>query len=135
MDGSERIVLAFDLPALVALAVDSELNLVFWAHSSQIDVSDLNGRHRYDDYTYFLFMLRNNNIFVFRKVLISTQLIQISTMTTLDGFLYCLDREQQEVKRIEIKKGVEWPALLQGMSHLTDLISVHPVNIKVIIFI
>lgn len=48
IDGADRKTLAFKLDGVTALAVDPELDLVFYAYGKQIDMMDINGENKYD---------------------------------------------------------------------------------------
>lgn len=46
IDGSDRIILAYNLSGIVAIAVDQHLDLLFLAYNQRIDVMDLDGRNQ-----------------------------------------------------------------------------------------
>lgn len=46
LDGADRVTLASKLDGVAAIAVDPQLNLIFFAHGKQIDVMDLNGENK-----------------------------------------------------------------------------------------
>lgn len=46
IDGAEHVILAYNLSGLSAIAVDQQLNLLFFAFNQQIDVMDIDGRNR-----------------------------------------------------------------------------------------
>lgn len=46
IDGADRITLAFKLDGIAAIAVDQQLDLLFFAYNKRIDVMDLDGRNR-----------------------------------------------------------------------------------------
>lgn len=47
IDGADRITLAFKLDGVAAIAIDQQLDLLFFAHGKQIDVMDINGENKY----------------------------------------------------------------------------------------
>lgn len=46
MDGGDRVTLRANLDGVAALAVDQQLDLVFFAYGSRIDVIDIHGRNK-----------------------------------------------------------------------------------------
>lgn len=48
IDGAEHIVLAYNLSGITAIAVDQQLNLLFFAYNQRIDVMNIDGSKRYD---------------------------------------------------------------------------------------
>lgn len=46
IDGADRFTLAFSLEGIAAIAVDQDLDLLFFAYSARIDVMDLDGRNK-----------------------------------------------------------------------------------------
>lgn len=46
IDGADRMTLAFKLEGIAAIAVDQELDLLFFAYNKRIDVMDLDGRNK-----------------------------------------------------------------------------------------
>lgn len=48
IDGADRMTLAFKLDGVAAIAVDMQLDLIFFAYGKRIDVMDLDGRNRYE---------------------------------------------------------------------------------------
>lgn len=48
IDGADRMTLAFKLDGVAAIAVDPQLDLLFFAYGKRIDVMDLDGRNKYD---------------------------------------------------------------------------------------
>lgn len=47
VDGSDRLTLAFKLDGIAAIAIDQDLDLLFFAYNKRIDVMDIDGRNRY----------------------------------------------------------------------------------------
>lgn len=47
IDGAERLTLAFKLDGVSAIALDPQLDLLFFAYGKRIDVMDLDGRNRF----------------------------------------------------------------------------------------
>lgn len=47
IDGANRITLRSKLDGVAALAVDPQMDLVFFAYGTRIDVIDINGRNKY----------------------------------------------------------------------------------------
>lgn len=46
VDGAERVILAFKLEGVTALAVDQQTDMVFYAHGKRIDCMDINGKNK-----------------------------------------------------------------------------------------
>lgn len=46
IDGADRLILAHKLDGVAAIALDSQLDLLFFAYDKRIDVMDLDGRNR-----------------------------------------------------------------------------------------
>lgn len=47
IDGADRLTLTFNLKGVTAIAVDQDLDLLFFAYNARIDVMDLDGRNKY----------------------------------------------------------------------------------------
>lgn len=47
IDGADRVKLASELDGVAAIAVDPQLDLLFYAYGKRIDVMDLDGRNKY----------------------------------------------------------------------------------------
>lgn len=47
VDGAERVVLAFKLEGVTALAVDQQTDMIYYAHGKRIDSMDINGQNKY----------------------------------------------------------------------------------------
>lgn len=47
IDGAERVKLASELDGVAAIAIDPQLDLLFYAYGKRIDVMDLDGRNKY----------------------------------------------------------------------------------------
>lgn len=48
IDGADRLTLAFKLDGIAAIAIDQDLDLLFFAYNKRIDVMDIDGRNRYE---------------------------------------------------------------------------------------
>ena len=46
VDGAERVVLAFKLEGVNALAIDQQTEMVYYAHGKRIDAMDINGKNK-----------------------------------------------------------------------------------------
>lgn len=46
IDGAERVVLAFKLEGVTALAVDQQIDMIYYAHGKRIDSMDINGKNK-----------------------------------------------------------------------------------------
>lgn len=46
IDGSERVKLASELDGVATIAIDTQLDLLFFAYGKRIDVMDLDGRNK-----------------------------------------------------------------------------------------
>lgn len=46
VDGADRLTLAIKLDGIAAIAVDQDLDLLFFAYNKRIDVMDLDGRNK-----------------------------------------------------------------------------------------
>lgn len=68
LDGADRQQLATNLDGITAMAIDPQLDLLFFSHGKCIEVIDLNGEFRYvlrkTEYTtcYFSILLTNVNM-------------------------------------------------------------------------
>lgn len=47
IDGADRLTLALNLKGVSAIAIDQDLDLLFFAHGARINVMDLDGRNKY----------------------------------------------------------------------------------------
>lgn len=58
IDGADRLTLAFKLDGIAAIAIDQDLDLLFFAYNKRIDVMDIDGRNRYEtEMTVFSFVI------------------------------------------------------------------------------
>lgn len=53
IDGADRLTLAFNLKGVAAIAIDQDLDLLFFAYGARIDVMDLDGRNKYVNCTIY----------------------------------------------------------------------------------
>lgn len=67
VDGSDRLTLAFKLDGIAAIAIDQDLDLLFFAYNKRIDVMDIDGRNRY--VFSIQFMNLYENCFISKKYL------------------------------------------------------------------
>lgn len=49
IDGADRFALASKLDGITAIAIDQDLDLLFFAYNERIDVMDIDGRNRYEN--------------------------------------------------------------------------------------
>ncbi|XP_037825188.1 low-density lipoprotein receptor-related protein 6 [Lucilia sericata] len=102
VDGAERVVLAFKLEGVTALAVDQQIDMIYYAHGKRIDSMDINGKNK--------------------KILVSTHISQVISIAALQGFVYWLD-DKTGVERITIN-GEGRRAEMQRMPQITDIVAV-----------
>uniref|UniRef100_A0A0A1WEM1 Low-density lipoprotein receptor-related protein 6 n=1 Tax=Zeugodacus cucurbitae TaxID=28588 RepID=A0A0A1WEM1_ZEUCU len=102
IDGAERVVLAFKLEGVTALAVDQQTDMVYYAHGKRIDSMDINGKNK--------------------KILVSTHISQVISLAALQGFVYWLD-DKTGVERINVN-GDGRRAEIQRLPQITDIVAV-----------
>ncbi|XP_055856668.1 low-density lipoprotein receptor-related protein 6 [Episyrphus balteatus] len=102
VDGAERVILAFKLEGVTALAVDQQTDMVFYAHGKRIDSMDINGKNK--------------------KILVSTHISQVISIAALQGFVYWLD-DKTGVERVTITGEGRRPEI-QRLSQITDIVAV-----------
>ncbi|XP_069679259.1 low-density lipoprotein receptor-related protein 6 [Periplaneta americana] len=104
MDGKSRIVIASEIENLSALAVDRVADLLFWAQPNQIESSDLNGKGR--------------------KILVSKHLVQVTSLAVHGDYLYWVDKDQQQIERVNKTNGNNRTTMLLRLAHLVDIVAV-----------
>lgn len=71
IDGADRMTLAFKLDGIAAIAVDQQLDLLFFAYNKRIDVMDLDGRNKYaqtkEFFNLFGLTIIDNNVYFQEK--------------------------------------------------------------------
>lgn len=95
---------------ILAIAVDSENDLVVWTQGDKIYISNIDGDNRH--------------------VLLNESNSKITHLTIHLGWLYWLDRDIEQLQRLELKSGNSRSVVLNHASHITDLISVVQPNTK-----
>lgn len=111
IDGMDRVILAYNLTGIVAIAVDQHLDLLFFAYHQRIDVMDLDGRNH-----------RN---------LVSAQINQVMALAALQGYCYWLDTKTG-IERVTITGDGRRTELQQNASPITDIVAVSTPDIKAI---
>uniref|UniRef100_A0A1A9WIS8 EGF-like domain-containing protein n=1 Tax=Glossina brevipalpis TaxID=37001 RepID=A0A1A9WIS8_9MUSC len=102
VDGAERVVLAFKLEGVTALAVDQQSDMIYYAHGKRIDSMDINGKNK--------------------KILVSSHISQVMSIAALQGFVYWLD-DKTGVERITMNGESRKPEM-QRMPQITDIVAV-----------
>jgi hypothetical protein len=110
LDGQKRLIIASGLDHLGGLAVDTEAELVFWAYQRHIDCADLQGDKR--------------------RTLV-TGLQQPAGLAVLANYLYWVDLDQQQIRRVHKFRGGDGEIVSGHVAQLTDLLAVHSPNIDV----
>ncbi|KDR08547.1 Low-density lipoprotein receptor-related protein 6 [Zootermopsis nevadensis] len=105
MDGKSRVIVVTHLENLVALAVDRMADLLFWAQPNQIESSDLDGKGR--------------------KVLVNTDLVQVSSLAVHGDYLYWVDKDQSQIERANKTDGSNRGTILTRLAHLVYIVAVH----------
>ncbi|XP_028129361.1 low-density lipoprotein receptor-related protein 6 [Diabrotica virgifera virgifera] len=103
LDGSHRIVIT-KAANITAIAVDTENDLIVWAQGHGIYISNIDGENQH------VVLNESNSI--------------ITQLTVHLGFLYWIDKELDQLQRIEILSGKSRSTLPIQASHILDLISV-----------
>nr|XP_023018542.1 low-density lipoprotein receptor-related protein 6 [Leptinotarsa decemlineata] len=103
MDGSHRIVIA-KADNITAIAVDTENDVVVWAQGHSIYISNIDGENQH-------VLLNESN----------SKIIQLAVHL---GWLYWIDKELDQLQRLEILSGKSRSTLPIHASHIIDLISV-----------
>ncbi|XP_037945125.1 low-density lipoprotein receptor-related protein 6 [Teleopsis dalmanni] len=108
VDGAERVVLAFKLEGVTALAIDQQSDMIFYAHGKRIDYMDINGKNK--------------------KILVSAHISQVISIAALQGYVYWLD-DKTGVERVAINGNERRPEM-QRLPQITDIVSVWTPEIK-----
>lgn len=108
MDGKERVVIATDLDQPTGLAVDTEANIVYWAHGKLIECADFMGKNRR-----ILMTLASSGL--------------VAHMSVFLDYLYWFDREAQTLERVNKTSGFGKRTLMNRML-ITDLMTVNVPN-------
>ncbi|XP_014229515.1 low-density lipoprotein receptor-related protein 6 [Trichogramma pretiosum] len=103
MNGNDRIVIASDLENPSSLTVDTNANLVYWAHGRQIEFSDLDGSNR--------------------RILLNNLPGPALHLSVLFNYLYWFERDGQTIERIDKTTGSGRKIVMNNRA-LTDMISV-----------
>lgn len=103
LDGSHRIVIT-KASNITAIAVDTENDLIVWAQGHGIYISNIDGENQH------VVLNESNSI--------------ITQLTVHLGFLYWIDKELDQLQRIEILSGKSRSTLPIQATHILDLISV-----------
>jgi Low-density lipoprotein receptor repeat class B len=104
LDGQKRHIVATGLEMLAGLAVDQEADLIFWANQRHIECADLQGDKR--------------------KTLVSG-LSQPAGLSVLGNYLYWVDLEQQQIRKIHKTRGGDSESASDRITQLTDILAVH----------
>jgi len=89
---------------LAGLAVDPEADLIFWAYQRHIECADLQGDKR--------------------RTLV-TGLQQPAGLSVLGNFLYWVDLEQQQIRKVHKFRGGDGETISARITQLTDILAVH----------
>ncbi|KAG5877087.1 hypothetical protein JTB14_015462 [Gonioctena quinquepunctata] len=103
LDGSHRIVITKAIN-ITAIAVDIENDLVVWAQGQSIHISNIDGENQH-------VLLNESN----------SKIIQLAVHL---GWLYWIDKELDQIQRLEILSGKSRSTLPIQAAHITDMISV-----------
>ncbi|XP_030745699.1 low-density lipoprotein receptor-related protein 6 [Sitophilus oryzae] len=104
LDGSYRLVIT-TADDIKAIAVDIENDSVVWSQGQSIYISNIDGENKH--------------------VLLSENKSKISQLTVHSGWLYWIDKELNELQRLELTTGKSRSTLPIQASHIVDLISVN----------
>ncbi|XP_052903013.1 low-density lipoprotein receptor-related protein 6 [Anopheles moucheti] len=102
LDGSQRVELITKLEGIQALALDPQLNRLFYAHGKRIDTMDINGQDV--------------------RTLVAEHISMVSSIAALDGFIYWLD-ERPVMERISVQ-GDNRRVEIHKTPHMTDIVAV-----------
>ncbi|XP_052873130.1 low-density lipoprotein receptor-related protein 6 [Anopheles cruzii] len=102
LDGSQRVELITKLEGIQALALDPQLNRLFYAHGKRIDTMDINGQDV--------------------RTLVAEHISMVSSIAALDGFIYWLD-ERPVMERISVV-GDNRRVEIHKNPHMTDIVAV-----------
>ncbi|XP_058118481.1 low-density lipoprotein receptor-related protein 6 [Anopheles ziemanni] len=102
LDGSQRVELIVKLEGIQALALDPQLNRLFYAHGKRIDTMDINGQDV--------------------RTLVAEHISMVSSIAALDGFIYWLD-ERPVMERISVD-GDNRRVEIHKNPHMTDIVAV-----------
>ncbi|XP_058464924.1 low-density lipoprotein receptor-related protein 6 [Malaya genurostris] len=102
LDGSQRKELVSKLEGITALALDSQMNRLFYAHGKRIDTVDIEGREI--------------------KTLVAEHISLVSSIAALNGYIYWLD-ERPGMERISVQ-GESRRTEIQKIPHITDIVAV-----------
>ncbi|CAH1173635.1 unnamed protein product [Phaedon cochleariae] len=103
LDGSHRMIIK-RASNITAIAVDTENDLLIWAQGHSIYVSNIDGENQH--------------------VLLNESNSKIVQLTVHTGWLYWIDKEIDQLQRLEILSGKSRSVLPVQASHILDLISV-----------
>uniref|UniRef100_A0A182YL08 EGF-like domain-containing protein n=1 Tax=Anopheles stephensi TaxID=30069 RepID=A0A182YL08_ANOST len=102
LDGSQRVELITKLEGIQALALDPQLNRLFYAHGKRIDTMDINGQDV--------------------RTLVAEHISMVSSIAALEGFIYWLD-ERPVMERISVL-GDNRRVEIHKNPHMTDIVAV-----------
>lgn len=105
MDGNERVVIATELQLPISLTVDTEANVVYWAHGKLIEYADFMGNNR-------------------KTLATVSTLGLIVHMSVFMNHLYWYDRENQALERVNKLSGLG-RRMLMNRTLITDLMTVN----------
>ncbi|CAG9761873.1 unnamed protein product [Ceutorhynchus assimilis] len=103
LDGSHRIIIT-KADDIAAIAVDTENDSIVWSQGHSIYISNIDGENKH--------------------VVVNESSHKISHLTVHAGWLYWIDRDLNQLQRLELTTGKSRSTLSIQASHIVDLISV-----------
>ncbi|XP_076273199.1 low-density lipoprotein receptor-related protein 6 [Rhynchophorus ferrugineus] len=103
LDGSHRIIIT-KASDITALAVDTENDSIVWSQGQSIYISNIDGENKH--------------------VLVNESKSKITQLTVHLGWLYWVDKDLNQLQRLELTTGKSRTTLPIQVSHIVDLISV-----------
>ncbi|XP_060530301.1 low-density lipoprotein receptor-related protein 6 isoform X2 [Cylas formicarius] len=103
LDGSHRVVIT-KAGDITAVAVDVDNDLVVWSQGQSIYISNIDGENKH--------------------VLVNESNSKITQLTVHSGWLYWIDRDVNQLQRLELTTGKSRSTLPVQVSHVVDLVSV-----------
>ncbi|KAL1489546.1 hypothetical protein ABEB36_013499 [Hypothenemus hampei] len=109
LDGSHRIVIT-KADDIAAIAVDIENDLIVWSQAHSIYISNLDGENKH--------------------VVVNESHSKITHLTVHTGWLYWIDKDPNQLQRLELTTGKSRSTLSIQASHIVDLISVNQLKMN-----
>ncbi|ERL91934.1 hypothetical protein D910_09257, partial [Dendroctonus ponderosae] len=108
LDGSHRIVITKSDDNISAIAVDTENDFIVWSQGHSIYISNIDGENKH--------------------VVVNESHFKITHLTVHAGWLYWIDKDLNQLQRLELTTGKSRSTLAIQASHIVDFISVQQIR-------